>query len=160
MCLSGFPALRSSHRHGDVSAGPTFCRSSRKVLQIKYHTPESCCWPQTAYCSLNVCLTLAFLKGFKKLPQTAHQHGEGRTGESSPLHQPFPVFIFVVFLSVQCCLCVSLCRLILCWGCWVLEEGWTLIQTRRTGDTEMWLLLLSTCCIILPLTSPCNLYVM
>lgn len=84
MCLSGFPALRSSYRHGDVSAGPTFCRSSRKVLQIKYHTPESCCWPQTAYCSLNVCLTLAFFKGFKKLPQTAHQHGEGRTGESSP----------------------------------------------------------------------------
>lgn len=37
---------------------------------------------------------------------------------------------------------VSLCRPILCLGCWVLEEGWTLTQTRRTGDTEMLLLLL------------------
>ncbi len=44
-----------------------------------------------------------------------------------------------VFLGfcMQHCLCVSMCRLILCSGCWVLEEGWTLTQTRRTGDTEM-----------------------
>lgn len=109
MCLSGFPALRSSHRHGDVSAGPTFCRSSRKVLQIKYHTPESRCWPQTAYCSLNVCLTLAFFKGFKKLPQTAHQHGEGRTGESSP--PPINHFLSLssLFFYLSSVVCVSLC---------------------------------------------------
>lgn len=45
--LSGLSALWSSHHHGDVTAGPAICRPRGQVLQIKFHIPESYCWPQT-----------------------------------------------------------------------------------------------------------------
>lgn len=54
----------------------------------------------------------------------------------SSLSSAFSFTLSLCFFDSLCSFdCVSLCRLILFSGCLVLEEGWTLIQTRHTGST-------------------------
>lgn len=170
MSQPGLSPLWSSHYYGNVSAGPAICRPRWQVLPFNWllakdSSNNSCvllsgiqtqthCPTMKRTSNINVfklnhpkCYLKNFLsalsQGFKKLPQTSHQHGEVRPGESSPplLSHSLCVCVCVSLQMFSCqrvihAIRCSLCRLILCSGCWVLVEGWTLTLTRRTGTTE------------------------
>lgn len=111
MYQPGLSPLWSSHYYGNVSAGPAICRPRWQVLQFNWLLAKDSsnnsgvllsgtqgqthCPTMKRTSNINVfklnhrkCYLKNFLsalsQGFKKLPQTSHQHGEVRPGESSP----------------------------------------------------------------------------